>query len=132
MADEQYRPSLNETRAQAAERFLERKRIGLESAIEALEVVGYSVQQDVQGSYRVSPPRTSFGMLNSNDDERTTGVSDEFLDGYPPLLTVKEVAAILGVSSRTVSRLCEKGEIPSSKIGRAVRIPKKALLEYMS
>ena len=33
------------------------------------------------------------------------------------------------MSSRTVSRLCEKGKVPSFKIGRAVRIPKKALHE---
>jgi hypothetical protein len=35
--------NLDDARAQAAERLLERKRLGLESAIEALEAVGYRV-----------------------------------------------------------------------------------------
>lgn len=37
-----------------------------------------------------------------------------------PLLNLKEVAAILGVSERTVKRLTAKG-LPSVRVGRAVR-----------
>ena len=35
--------NVDDARAQAAERLLERKRMGLESAVEALEAVGYRV-----------------------------------------------------------------------------------------
>ena len=42
--------------ARAAERLLERKRIGLESAIEALETVGYAVTVNAEGRYTVTPP----------------------------------------------------------------------------
>ena len=48
--------NLDEARTQAAERLLERKRMGLESAIEALEAVGYRVVEREDGSYAVRPP----------------------------------------------------------------------------
>ena len=48
--------NVDEARAQAAERLLERKRMGLESAIEALEAVGYRVIAREDGSYAVRPP----------------------------------------------------------------------------
>ena len=43
--------NLDDARAQAAERLLERKRLGLESAIEALKAVGYRVVEREDGSY---------------------------------------------------------------------------------
>jgi excisionase family DNA binding protein len=39
------------------------------------------------------------------------------------LLTIKEVALELQISEKTVSRLVQKGEIPSLRIGRSIRIP---------
>jgi excisionase family DNA binding protein len=40
----------------------------------------------------------------------------------PRLLTVPEVAAGLRVSTKTVRRMVEKGEIQAVRIGRAIRI----------
>ena len=40
----------SDTATRAAERLLERKRMGLESAIEALETVGYAVTVDADGA----------------------------------------------------------------------------------
>lgn len=48
--------SIDDARAQAAERLLERKRMGLESAVEVLEVLGHRVVQRDDGTYAVRPP----------------------------------------------------------------------------
>jgi excisionase family DNA binding protein len=40
------------------------------------------------------------------------------------LLTVPEVAAILRLSTRTISRLINRGELRAVRIGRAIRIRK--------
>ena len=45
----------------------------------------------------------------------------------PALLTIPEVAALLRVSTRTVSRLISSGDLPSIKIGRSVRIDREAV-----
>jgi len=47
------------------------------------------------------------------------------------LLTKKETAELLSVSERTVDTLVHSGEITSLKIGRARRIPKKAVTAYI-
>lgn len=45
----------------------------------------------------------------------------------PKLLRVSEVMACLGISRATVYDLIAKGQIPSVKIGRSRRVPRKAL-----
>lgn len=48
-------------------------------------------------------------------------------DGLPQLLTVKEVAAVLRVTTRTVHRLIKSGQLPKLNIGRSVRVDVSAL-----
>ena len=48
------------------------------------------------------------------------------------LLTRSEVARYLRVSDRTVSRLIRKGQLPASRIGRAVRIRQSDLLHMVN
>jgi excisionase family DNA binding protein len=48
------------------------------------------------------------------------------------LLTRAEVARYLRVSERTVSRLIRTGQLPASRIGRAVRIWHADLLEMLN
>jgi excisionase family DNA binding protein len=48
------------------------------------------------------------------------------------LLTRAEAAQYLRVSDRTVSRLIRKGQLPASRIGRAVRIRQSDLLEMLN
>lgn len=45
------------------------------------------------------------------------------------VLTRSEVARILEVDARTVSRAIEEGQIPCLRIGRRVMIPKDAFLK---
>lgn len=47
-----------------------------------------------------------------------------------PLENSKWAARTMGISVRTVTRLCERGEIKAVKVGAQWRINRDALLEY--
>lgn len=47
------------------------------------------------------------------------------------LLTAGEVAVLTGLSHRTVTRLCESGEIKAAKLGKSWRINRAALAEKL-
>jgi excisionase family DNA binding protein len=51
--------------------------------------------------------------------------------GYPDVLDVPHVAEILGVSSKTVYGLLAKGTLNSLKVGRAFKVPKLYLMQYL-
>ena len=53
-------------------------------------------------------------------------------DATDDLLTRAEVALYLRVSDRTVSRLIHTGQLPASRIGRAVRIRHSDLLAMLN
>ena len=57
--------------------------------------------------------------------------SADALEGCGDFLKAAEVASVLGVSSRMVTRLAERGEIPAIRIGRAWRFPRERLREYL-
>lgn len=44
-----------------------------------------------------------------------------------PMLKVQEVAHLLGVNHKTVRERVDKGEIPSVRLGRVLRIPTAGL-----
>ena len=47
------------------------------------------------------------------------------------LLTLKQVAAHLQVSTKTVSRLILKLEIPFAKVGNQIRVPRRCLALFI-
>ena len=49
----------------------------------------------------------------------------------PLLFTLNESARQLSVSTRTVRRMMERGELPWVRIGRAIRIPAKSLKKWV-
>ena len=53
------------------------------------------------------------------------------LVGYGDFLKAAEVASVLGVSSRMVTRLAERDEIPAIRIGSVRRFPRERLREYL-
>lgn len=55
----------------------------------------------------------------------------EYLESYPLLLSVDEVATILGVTCKTVRHLVNVGELSGIRVGRLIRIPKDKLIEYL-
>lgn len=58
--------------------------------------------------------------------------SDQGHDDTEPLaVTRAQAAKMLNLSERMVFELTKKGELPSKRIGRSVRIPYKALLDFI-
>ena len=121
---------LYQDRAYAATRMLERRRISLEAAIEVLEIVGYKVYQDREGHYNVEPPHDKISKYETFPDVKPDPETKaKFLEEYPVMLTVKDVAEITGFHEHSVRRLCQEDKIPSMKIGGRLRIPKQFFLE---
>lgn len=54
------------------------------------------------------------------------------LDNYNDVITIKEVAEILGIGRLSATNLIKDGTIPSKKIGRLYRIRKQAVIDYLS
>lgn len=53
---------------------------------------------------------------------------------YEPgsMLRVREAARILDISERQVARLLDRGELPSVKLGRIRRIPRRAFEDWLN
>ena len=51
--------------------------------------------------------------------------------GYPDILNVQQVGELLNISTKTVYRLLNEGTLDSLKVGRAFKIPKLYLLQYI-
>ncbi len=49
-----------------------------------------------------------------------------------PLLSVRQVALLLGVCAATVYRMCEGGELPHFRVRNAIRVPVVALKAYLA
>lgn len=49
-------------------------------------------------------------------------------EDLPPILTVEEAAALLRLKRSTAYELVRRGQIPSFRVGRFIRVPRDALL----
>ena len=56
---------------------------------------------------------------------------DKYLESYPPVLSVEDVANILGVTQKTIRTLIKNNKLNCIKVGRLIRIPKDKLIEYI-
>ena len=54
------------------------------------------------------------------------------IDDLPLTLRVEELMPILGIGRNTADELVRSGKIRSIRIGRQLRIPKDALVAYLS
>ncbi len=54
------------------------------------------------------------------------------IEDLPDVLTVQQVAEVLQCSDKHVYDLAAEGAIRRIKVGRLVRIPKSALVEFLS
>ncbi len=52
-------------------------------------------------------------------------------EGLPPVLTVEEAAALLRLKRSTAYELVRRGQIPSFRVGRFIRVPRDALLRMV-
>ena len=53
------------------------------------------------------------------------------LDDLPMTLRVEELMPILGIGRNTAYKLVRSGRLRSIRVGRQVRIPKNALIEFL-
>ncbi len=53
------------------------------------------------------------------------------LKDMPDVLTADQVAEVLRISRRGTYEMIRQKQIPSIRIGRRVRVPKKALIEFL-
>ena len=53
------------------------------------------------------------------------------LDDLPVTLRVEELMPILGIGRNTAYELVRSGKLRSIRVGRQVRIPKNALIEFL-
>ncbi|MGE9976850.1 helix-turn-helix domain-containing protein [Coprococcus catus] len=56
---------------------------------------------------------------------------EKYLEEYPPVLSVNEVAHILGISAKTVRQLIKTGDINSIRVGKLIKVPKNRLIDYL-
>lgn len=54
------------------------------------------------------------------------------IEDLPDVLTVKQVAEVLQCSDKHVYDLAAEGAIRRIKVGRLVRIPRQALVEFLN
>ena len=79
--------------------------------------------------------KTSTSPLPTTPDTQTMTAADVYKSvfrEYPDVLDVPQVAEILGISVKTVYKLISNGAIKTLKIGRAFRVPKLYLLQYLN
>jgi len=60
----------------------------------------------------------------------TQDIYRAILKEYPDVLDVKQVSAVLGVSTKVVYRLLRDGSLVSLKVGREFRISKVNVMKY--
>lgn len=53
------------------------------------------------------------------------------LKGYPDIMNIDEMCAVLNISTKTGYRLIREGLISCMKVGRTYRIPKVHLMKYL-
>ena len=56
---------------------------------------------------------------------------ENYLKEYPAVLTVKQVAEILGVCKASVLRLIHEKKLQAIKVGRLYKIPKDQIVDYL-
>lgn len=68
--------------------------------------------------------------MNHNDNSANYSAITNF-DNLPLALTVLEAGQVLRVGRSVTYELVRSGQLRSVRIGRSIRIPRDALVEYM-
>ena len=50
---------------------------------------------------------------------------------YPDILSINDLRSALGIGRTKAYELVSSGELPSIRVGTAIRIPKTSLLDYV-
>ena len=68
--------------------------------------------------------------MNHNDNSANYSAITNF-DNLPLALTVREAGQVLRVGRSVTYELVRSGQLRSVRIGRSIRIPRNALVEYL-
>lgn len=80
-----------------------------------------------------SRTRETAGLSDSFKDDATVDASPRTgRSGVEPLMTLREVAATLQVSEKTVRRLVASRRLPCLRVGRQLRFAPSDLLRWVS
>ena len=81
--------------------------------------------QNIQAT--IQPPMPGCSPPSASNHK----VYNAVFQGYPDVLDVKQVGELLNISTKTVYRLLNEGTLDSLKVGRAYKIPKLYVLQYI-
>ena len=70
--------------------------------------------------------------IEQGEIEMNTKNQDPLFSSYPDVMGVKQVQTALGIGRIGAYKLLESGAIQNFKIGNAYKVPKTALLKYIS
>ena len=60
-----------------------------------------------------------------------TKITAAMLRGYPAMMTVKDIQAVLQIGRTKAYQMLQSGEIAAIRVGRKYLIPKAYLLKYL-
>jgi len=70
-------------------------------------------------------------LQTATESAAMNNIYSSMSQGYPDVLSVKQVGEILNLSNKTVYRILNDDTLNSLKIGRAFKIPKLYVLQYI-
>ena len=80
----------------------------------------------LDGIQPTEPPTPAGSLLDG------LATDDEALRSAGKLLTVQQVAKLIGVCAATVYRMCEQGELEHFRVRNAIRVPVATLKAYLA
>jgi len=75
---------------------------------------------------------TNSSTLNVASENTNRQSTKAMLKEYPDVMDIEHISKILGVSTKTCYGLLRSAQIAYLKIGRAYRIPKPCLIDYLN
>ena len=69
--------------------------------------------------------------MSNKESLEKTGSSKLPSEQFEPLLTLKQVAVVLGLSERSVRRIIQAGDLPAIRVGGSPRIRSADLRAYL-
>ena len=85
-----------------------------------------SASDESRSTHDEGPVRHTRSDVRSHDGR---AVAD--LHNLPPTLSVEEAGRLCGISRNAAYRAAHRGELPSLRLGRCIRVPTARLLELL-
>lgn len=94
------------------------------------DLIQQKQQRDEDWKAKKTAEREELGQLSDDAVMRVTSEPGAYLH-YPDVMSIDEMCRALSIGKKTGYKLLQTGQIRFLKIGRAYRIPKINLLEYL-